>query len=160
MRVWYAGPATLLALVAWTAGCEGTLDEPQFTPADREAIVDIATQIEELGLAGDWDGFFTLFHTDAIVIPPGLPAIEGRDEIQRWWLEVAEGMTYLDFSVEPIEVYGSGDLAFAWYEYYLEFEDQTGDDSVTQELQGDWLFIFRKDEDGNWLIFRETYRNL
>lgn len=84
---------------------------------------------------------------DAIQLPDGDLAIDGRDAIYANMLAITEG---LEFSLtwEPIkaEVAASGDLGYTWGIYYYESLDEIGAPFVAE---GKYVYLWRKNG-GRW----------
>ncbi len=71
-----------------------------------EAIKKLSADYETAHLAGDGQALARLFGDDAVIIPPGKPAIEGRKSIDEFFRGVTGG-TGLKTETLRIEVHGS-----------------------------------------------------
>ena len=61
------------------------------TAEDVAAIEAMGPAIDEAGIAGDWDAFAAMFAEDLVMMPPNMPALEGRAA----WLE------WVDYATVP-----------------------------------------------------------
>ena len=94
----------------------------------------------------DWDAVASHYMTDAILMPPFAPIIQGKSTIRDWFAE-NEGHTTIE--VENIEIEGYEDLAYV-----------RGTSIVTHEMpgnapvsfEGKFLEIRRRDVDGSWKV--------
>ncbi len=94
----------------------------------------------------DWDAVASHYMTDAILMPPFAPIIQGKSTIRDWFAE-NEGHTTIE--VENIEIEGYEDLAYV-----------RGTSIVTHEIpgnapvsiEGKYLDIRRRDVDGSWKV--------
>ena len=76
-----------------------------------DAIRKLSADYETAHLAGDGQALARLFGDDAVIIPPGKPAIEGRKRIDEFFSGVTGG-TGLKTETLRIEVHGS--IAYAY----------------------------------------------
>ena len=120
------------------------------TAEDVAAIEAMGAAIDEAGLAGDWDAFAAMFAEDLVMMPPNMPALEGRDAWLEWIRTMGVNMTESQYKFEKIE--GYGDLAYAVATYTETFSVAGVEDPIYDE--GKILSILRKQADGAW---RFTY---
>ncbi len=76
-----------------------------------DAIRKLSEDYETAHLAGDGQTLARMFRDDAVIIPPGKPAIEGREDIDEFFSGVTGG-TSLKTETLRIEVHGS--IAYAY----------------------------------------------
>jgi uncharacterized protein (TIGR02246 family) len=97
-----------------------------------------------------WAGFFT---DDGIFLPPNTAARTGRGEIEAW------GRAFppmKDLQIEPLEIDGRGDLAFARGRYSLVIA--LPNQPEVRDV-GKYIEIWRKQADGSWKVFRDTFNS-
>jgi ketosteroid isomerase-like protein len=145
--------ALTLVLSVPTAACEAPAPDRELGPEDRASIEAIPQQYADLLLADDLDGLADLFHPQGVRMPPNAPTEEGRQQI-RAGLEFPPGVSVSDFAAETLEVDGIGDLAYSRGTFRLELNIENDDEPVLQVDEGDWVGIFRRTADGDWILYR------
>lgn len=95
----------------------------------------------------DWAGLMALYTEDAIIIPPNAPAVEGRENAQRFFESFPPVSA---FAFESQEIDGHGDLAYVRGRYTLTMELPDGT-SVTDS--GTSLTVHRRQPDGTWPVY-------
>ena len=94
-----------------------------------------------------------VYAEDAIVLPPGNQAIQGRDAIQAYWqaaLDEAEGVTS---TIESKEVHVVGDAAAIEVGSYT---DTNADGSHRDH--GKYIAVWMK-VDGAWMLARDIFNS-
>jgi ketosteroid isomerase-like protein len=127
---------------------------------DRQEIETIPERFVDRALAGDWEGVAELYHPAAIQMPPDQPAVEGRDAIRQALsarLGVESGGRLEDFAVEVQEALGSGEIVYVRAAYRLKMAVTMEDGPVSFEQHGPYINILRRDEAGQWCIYRQIY---
>ena len=135
-----------MLLISVATGCAPTGDPV----ADEAAIRAVDSQMVAALRARDLDGWLDFLAEDARILPPNVPAVEGKTAIR----ELISGLLSLpDFSVTHhpgvITVGGGGDIAYISYSYELTVPDSQGG-SITET--GKNISIFRKQADGSWKL--------
>jgi uncharacterized protein (TIGR02246 family) len=103
-----------------------------------DAIRKLSEDYETAHLAGDGQALARLFRDDAVIIPPGKPAIEGRKRIDEFFRDIAGG-TGLKTETLRIEIYEP--IAYA---YGTNSWSETG-----KRRYFHYVDIYRL-EDGKW----------
>ena len=88
-------------------------------------------------------------HTeDAVVLPPNLEMIKGREAIQNaTTAEINAGGT--DLALTTLDVYGSGDLAYEIGRYALKVKQ---DEQILMQDSGKYIVVWEQVSKDNWLI--------
>ncbi len=115
---------------------------------ERESLLQQDLRFADVAYAeGVAEAYRRFMAEDAIQLPDGDLAIDGRDAIYANMLAITEG---LEFSLtwEPIkaEVAASGDLGYTWGIYYYESLDEIGAPFVAE---GKYVYLWRKNG-GRW----------
>jgi len=148
----------LLALMGFA--CAAPSQQPAGLSAEDVAAIRKLTQEDFTALlaAHDFEGVGGLLADNAVIMPFGEPAQEGKativDVLQRNWgvLPIA------DFSQESIKIDGRGDLAYARGTYEITVQ---GEGMPRIHDQGKYLMILEKQPDGSWLVSTASYsRNI
>jgi ketosteroid isomerase-like protein len=124
------------------AGCR----QPSAEISSEDAA-GVRAQIDEYvraSLAGDIQAWGNTLAPDAVTMPPNAAPLEGREAAIEWF----KGFPKItSFTVEPTEVTGSGDVAYARGTYTFTAALPDGS-SVTD--RGSFLEIHRRAADGTW----------
>ena len=119
--------------------------------ADVNAIDNMLKQLAGAYVARDWDGFTSLFTDDAVWLPPGQPALIGKDA---WWAWIGGGWaesTIKELNSIPEEIIVAGDWAYEWHN-----ETQVGE-GWEHNFTG--IFILHRQESGSWKIARFSFNS-
>lgn len=123
---------------------------------DREAIEALRQRESETFGAGDVDAIVELFSDDAVLMPPGEPAVVGR-AAQRDWLEAL----YEQFAVEAryadttLEL--AGDWAFEQLWFTMTLTPVEGGEATT--INGHGLHVYERQADGSWRIAYDVWNS-
>ncbi len=85
-------------------------------------------------------------------MPPNQELVIGRSAIRNFF----SALTVSDFQLEPIEIDGRGDLAFARGTY--SWTVRIGDGEPVAD-HGKWLTIWREQADGTWLLSQDIWNS-
>jgi len=140
------------ALACTMAGCHGTNDmgsapPPDTHDADVKAIGDNEAQWVKHWEARDLDKIAAHYADDAVLMTPGAPAVQGKDDIRK----VSEAMLKdpaLMVSLQPSRIDVSGPLAYTQGTYTLKMTDPKTHKIV--EDHGSYVTTYRKQADGSW----------
>lgn len=99
--------------------------------------------------------FEELLSDDAVIMPPGMPAIEGREACLEFVREVLGHMNALyerRVICDSAEVVVSGNLAFDRGRFAQTLTPRDG--GVVESEEGHYLWMYRRDADGRWWLAR------
>ena len=93
------------------------------------------------------EGFMSFYADDAVELPEGEPAIQGK-------VNIAKAMRFLDdknnrLTWTPDKVDVSGDLAYSYGAYEFRSTGRDGTQSVTS---GKYTTIWKKQNNGSWKV--------
>ncbi len=150
-----------LAAVLWASGvttsCRGESTSSGLTARDAVALQDLAKSYVQAVMDEDDSAFAAVYDPDAIQVPPGEQPVVGRAAIRIRFGNVLEmsgsGLSYWGFSGSP----DGGDGALAYDHGTFVFAVTKKDASEPIMFAGKYLVIFRKNEEGRWLILREAW---
>lgn len=145
---------TIAALVTafLTSAC-AQAGPAELSEADAEAVREASRQYTQLARDTAWARWGTMFTDDAVFLPPNSPAVEGAAAIEAW------GRTFppiKDLRIEPTEVVGRGDLAFARGRYSMVIMVPN---QPEQPDSGKYIEIWRRQSDGSWKLFRDIFNS-
>ena len=154
MIIGYRYAAIVTLSVIALAGCTQQAPPAADTAADVAAIHDISAAWEKAYNAGDADGVAALYAEDAVLLPPGAPAISGNAGIREYWAKDAAATKEAGYAVQlqPGDVGVAGDTA--WESGAWTVTDQSG----TQVDAGKDVLVYRK-KDGKWLMIRDIWNS-
>ena len=90
---------------------------------------------------------------DVVFLVPGKPPIRGREAFEGGLRELLEANRVVSRGeVQEVEI--AGDLAYCWTSLTVEIVPRKG--GTAGERAGNTLSIFRKREDGSWVLTRDA----
>ena len=145
---------TIAAVVLLLNGCETDRRDADVN-ADTAAIETIDEQAAEAWKARDLNTYVGFFAEDAIVMPPGVASLRGKDAWRAWLEPGWNDVTVVDLSSSSEEIVVIDDWAFqrhinGWVEI-----DEVGGETTQYYFKGIW--ILRRQEDGSWKIARYIF---
>lgn len=151
--------ARSVLLAALALGLASTACQPPAREAgplsdeDVAALNQAADAYQAAVTAGDFDAWAAFYTEDAVIMPPGQPAIRGRDAIKAWGEAFP---TIVEWTPDRVEVDGRGDLAYVRATFSMTVE--VGEAEPVSE-KGKYLEIWRKQPDGSWLIAVDIFNS-
>jgi ketosteroid isomerase-like protein len=145
---WIAGGTVFCSLFA------GPLASTQGAANSPEARIDrVRQEFNRCYSAGNAAALAALLSEDAVWMPPGEPAIVGRDAIRaRYEAQFATSQSVFTLNRGPIRV--SGNLAWLWSDY--ERIDTPIEGDLCQVISGKYVMTFRR-EGADWKITSDTW---
>lgn len=131
-----------LALLLALGAC---LPVPADSTHDVRAIRDAHGILDRASLTGQWDSAADVYAESVVVMPPGAPAIVGRDALLAL-LRVSPPAA--GGAPELLEIRVQGDLAFVRGRYVLV---------TTAADTGKMLEIWERGADGRWRLARDIW---
>ncbi|SMX24487.1 hypothetical protein BOA8489_02613 [Boseongicola aestuarii] len=133
-------------LAAFTVGAALTLPAQSFadSASDEQAILDIWSTYTEARVAGDAETWLGLWDNEGIRLPPGAPAVDFATFAPGTPERFANPPASMEIKSEEVIV--TGDWAFS-----------RGNFTVNNALEGKFLTIFRRQDDGSWRIYRDAF---
>ena len=116
----------------------------------RTAIRASSEAFTRLVVAGEFDRLTHLYTEDAVVMPPGHPALQGRAAVKSW-MEAFPKISRFD--VELHEIDGEGELAYVRGSYVMTIITDQG----SVDTCGKYIEIHRRQPDGSWAIVRDIF---
>ncbi len=99
--------------------------------------------------------FEEILADDAVILPPGMPALEGRESCLAFITEVFRTMNGLyqrEVTCDSAEVVVSGNLAFDRGRFSQRLSPRDG--GIQESEEGHYLWMYRRDESGKWWLVR------
>ena len=161
--VWVA----LFALVFDAAGREArgvtmdeAMDRPLVTSTDEAAIRAIFDRYARCFADGDAEAWIALWDPEGVQLPPGCPMCVGRDAI---WAANSGGIKdksviwSMNISTQEVISFPKEGYALARGVYDWTRTPKAGGE--TTKYDGKFMTIFRRQDDGSWLIFRDSFNS-
>src|ERR1043165_2989110 len=116
--------------------------------ADEATLRNLDTEWSKAAGAKDVDKTASYYSDDALVLPPNMPAINGKQGARAMW----QGMFSVSgfgggWKASKVEVARSGDLAYVTGTYELSETDAKGKPMTDK---GKYLEVWKKQGDGTW----------
>ena len=136
---------TAASLLTLTVGCGRSAIDHE---AEAEALMELSREWSGYVSSGDLESGMDFWAEDAVMLPPDLPILEGKQAI-REYVEAAAELPGFRISWEPSSVYisAAGDMAYMIEGNVTELDGPDGSRVVTH---GKVVTVWRKDVDGNW----------
>ena len=112
--------------------------------SDEQAILDIWSTYTEARVAGDAETWLGLWDEEGIRLPPGAPAVDFATFAPGTPERFAKPPASMEIKSEEVVV--TGDWAFS-----------RGKFTVNNAVEGKFLTIFRRQDDGSWRIYRDAF---
>lgn len=95
----------------------------------------------------DFQGLASLYTEDAVLMPPGQPAVTGRPDIRKW-MEAFPLVNRFDLHIDEAD--GYEDMAYVRGRFLMVLTPKGAPGPV--ENTGKYLEVRRRQGDGSWLI--------
>lgn len=144
----------LLSCFALACGESPPASTDEIEPPDAtEVIRELQREMDAASIAGDAERLAAIYAEDVILMPPGIPAIEGVDAVLEYF---AAGRRPVEGQTDLLEVVVDGDLAWARGQYVATVMLPSGE-AVTDS--GKMLEVFRRGDDGQWRLWRDIWNS-
>ncbi len=126
---------------------------------EKAAVGAAAQGYIDAWIANDKDAVLALLSDTVVMIPHhGAPVRTGKDKVAEWWFPGgAVTAPILTYDRVTHEIDGCGELAFArgrLNELTYEYQGQ-----VFRQADGNFLTLFRKTDQGDWLITHHIWND-
>lgn len=137
------------------AGCS----EPVVVDHEAEAqeLMQLSRDWSDMADSGQLQASIDLWADDAVILPPGLPVISGKEAI-REYVNDAAAIPGFSISWEPesAHVSDSGDMAYLLERNVIGMD---GVDGRKEVVHGKVLTVWRKDDNGRWRNVAEMWNS-
>jgi ketosteroid isomerase-like protein len=147
MNTWLS--AVLLAIVVAPLGGHSLRSAADTKPATAETLRELENQFMNEALSHGSEGFMSYYAEDAVELPNGAHAIQGKANI-------AKTMGFLDnkdnqLTWKPVyaDISASGDLGYTYGTFEFRYRDKDGKLAVSH---GKYTSIWKKQKDGSWKV--------
>lgn len=137
-------PRAKLAALGLVAAILMPLQASADTASDEQAILEIWSAYSTARVAGDADAWLDLWDKDSIRMPPGRPAMDFATFAPGTPQRFAKPPAAMEINSEEVVI--ADDWAYS-----------RGTFVVNNTVEGKFLTIFRRQEDGSWRIYRDAF---
>lgn len=150
---------TAMVVVVGFISAGGSREEAQLARmAENEAaqVESVLVAYGEARTTGDVETFVALHDPEALKMPQDRPAfvLPGAEKVRLAW-ERQDAVSTIDMQVVPEETIVMGAFAYTRGTYTKQSTPIAGGDPSV--FEGKFLTILRKDGEGNWVIYRDSY---
>lgn len=134
-----------LLLLSFSSACRSSADT---RAADETALRTLDEEWSRSVTSRDVEKVISYYADDAVVMPPNIPTLAGKDSIRTLWRSMLESPLFSGgWKATKVDVAQSGDLAYVSGNY--EFKEQdAGGNQITDK--GKYLVVWKKQADGSW----------
>lgn len=141
-----------LAAVA-TLGC-GPATPATDTAADEAAIAEVREREMSAFTGGDMEASMSVITDDAVIMPPGEPALNGA-EAARAWLQALHDFGTLTGRYTDASITVLGDHAIEHFVGELTITPKAGGPAITETVKG--IHVYERQADGTWRISHDVW---
>lgn len=134
------------------------------SPSARDhetAVRDVNARYVSAWLANDADAVMALFEPEAIIVPSGQCPIVGRDAVRAFWFPNDGSVTTIHkFTSEIVTVRVDDNVAFTAQSTTLRWSYEKDGAKLSKEQQGYAMTILRRQADGGWRIWKQSWNDV
>jgi ketosteroid isomerase-like protein len=141
-------------LLSLSTGCQsqGTSDT---RAADEATLKKLDDEWSKAAGSRDVEKTVSYYSDDAVVMPPNIPTLTGKEPIRSLWKSMIDSPTFSGgWKVTKVEVARSGDLAYVSGNYEFNEKDDSGKPLTDK---GKYLEIWKKQSDGGWKCVADMF---
>ena len=144
--------AALAFLALSVSGCRSTCCA-DFAEGDQGKLETAARAFEAGCNSKNWDAVAALYAEDAVLMPPNMPDVQGRQAIRDFF---AGFVPVSDMRLDCKEIQGCGDMAYVAGTYSMMVHPPGG---AAVKESGSFLEVHRRQADGSWPIVRDMFHS-
>src|SRR5690349_24425086 len=139
--------ACALFLLSLSIACQ-TQATPDTRANDEAALKKLDDEWSKAAGSKDVEKTISYYSDDAVVMPPNIPTLTGKDAIRTLWKSMLDSPGFSGgWKATKVEVARSGDLAYVSGTYEFNEKDDGGKPMTDK---GKFLEVWKKQADGNW----------
>jgi len=141
--------------VLLVAGCN-TAPPPVDTKAVEDAVRAADAAWSKAAVAMDVAATGSYYADDAVVMPPNMPIVNGKEAAQKAWTEMLVPGNSISWTPSTVVSAGSGEIAYSQGAYTMTMKGPDG--KVTSET-GKYLEVWKKQADGSWKAVEDIWNS-
>lgn len=147
----------VLFLLAFATACQ-TQATGDTRAADEAALRKLDDEWSKAaGSSRDVEKTVSYYSDDALVMPPNIPTLTGKEPIRALWKSMLGSPSFSGgWQATKVEVARSGDMAYVSGNYEFK-ESDAGGKPITDK--GKYLEIWKKQADGNWKCVADMFNS-
>jgi uncharacterized protein (TIGR02246 family) len=138
-----------LLLLSFATACQ-----TKATSDDDAALRKLDDEWSKAAGAKDVDKTISYYSDDAVVMPPNIATLTGKEAIRTLWKSMLTPEFSGGWKATKVEVARSGDLAYVSGTYEFNEKDDSGK-PITDK--GKFLEVWKKQADGNWKCVADMF---
>ena len=145
----------VLLVLAFATACQSQATDTR--AADEATLRKLDDEWSKAIGARDVEKVTSYYSDDAVVMPPNIPTLTGKEPIRTLWKSMLESPAFSGgWKATKVEVAASGDLAYVSGNYEFAETDRGGNPIVDK---GKYLEIWKKQPDGNWKCVADMFNS-
>jgi uncharacterized protein (TIGR02246 family) len=137
-------------------GAPATAAAAELSSADQAAIRHADQAWAKAASAGDAAALTAFYASDAVLMPPGSPAVHGTEEIGKFFTGMT-GAVSGPFELTTTGVDGRGDLAFSTGTYKATLTPKKAGAKPLPTEEGKYVGVMKKQSDGSWKLVYDIW---
>jgi ketosteroid isomerase-like protein len=151
LRVWRITLVFLLLLLALSNGCR----TPDTGGADETVLRRLDDEWSKTVGAKDVEKTMSYYADDALMMPPNIPTLTGKQPIRTLWKSLLEAPGFAGgWKATKVEV--SGNLSYVTGSYEIT---ETDDNGKPMTDKGTYLKVWKKQPDGSWKCVADMFNS-
>ena len=143
-------------LLSFLTGCQSQATSGT-RAADEATLRKLDDEWSKAAGARDVEKTISYYSDDAIVMPPNIPTLTGKEPIRSLWKSMLDSPSFSGgWKVTKVEVAQSGDLAYVNGTYEFNEKDDSGK-PITDK--GKYLEVWKKQADGSWKCVADMFNS-
>lgn len=143
-----------LLLLGLSTACQ-TQATADTRAADEATLRKLDDEWSKAAGSRDVDKTISYYTDDAVVMPPNIPTLTGKEPIRSLWKSMLDSPSFSGgWKATKVEVARSGDLAYVSGNYEFNEKDDSGR-PITDK--GKFLEVWKKQADGGWKCVADMF---
>lgn len=144
----------ILLLLSLSTACQTATNS---RAADEAALRTLDGEWSKAVGSRDVEKTISYYSDDAVVMPPNIPTLTGKEPIRQLWKSMLESPSFSGgWKATKVEVAQSGDLAYVSGNYEFN-ETDGGGNAITDK--GKYLEVWKKQTDGSWKCVADMFNS-
>jgi ketosteroid isomerase-like protein len=142
-------------LLSLSIGCQSQATSD--TRAEEVALRKLDDEWSKAAGARDVEKTISYYSGDAVVMPPNIPTLTGKEPIRALWKSMLDSPSFSGgWKVTKVEVARSAELAYVSGSYEFNEKDDSGK-PITDK--GKYLEVWKKQADGSWKCVADMFNS-
>ena len=144
--------ATQLIALLVLAGCGGSGDQAVHSPeADAVSVSNMVAEFDRCAREGDLEAFLSHVMDDVVWMPPGEPAVVGKQAVREWYANFY-GTFDIELTHDVLDTHTFGDAVIARGNAAQTLTPKAGGSPMS--LSAKFILVFRRQPEGPLKVWR------